>query len=205
MASPQSIKRQRQCCALSDLPSIAELKMHFSRILLLVSLAVSGFATTVSDVQNHIDDLSSQINDIHAAQSDILHSDGANVGVVQGLKIHSMLMKFAKSQGLATDAVKALSQPATDDDCRAVLASIGQFEPLVSGGSAKLVDNTGHSIFSRTGARPVFKRYLNMLHARTATLSDALVNAAPPNCKSDAIDMKNKFERAFTDVKAAYQ
>ncbi|GLB42643.1 hypothetical protein LshimejAT787_1200920 [Lyophyllum shimeji] len=179
--------------------------MRLCNVLFLVSLATFCFASTIYDLQTHLNELLAQMRTIHSMGSNLFLKDDGNLGPLQALQWQFKLVKFVRAHDKAIEAVKALSPPATDDDCRMILTAMQDFEPIITSASAMLVDKKDHAIFSRFGVRPIVKRNLEIMERRCAALSDALVEAATPDYRSRAMDLRNKIRGPIDDLLAAHK
>ncbi|KAJ7151222.1 hydrophobic surface binding protein [Mycena filopes] len=179
--------------------------VHFSRLLVSLSLLAVGFATslkrTVAQVEADIASISTQVTTL---DNDIKAFPNTGGSLAAALAIHSAATSLETSINQGTTDVKSTGA-FSEADGTTILHSVEAFQPAILDALAQIAAKQPAFAALPIGGIPaLILQDLQTLKTDTDAFANALIAAAPADLKSEATTILTNVDAGFASAIAAY-
>ncbi|GLB38903.1 putative hydrophobic surface binding protein [Lyophyllum shimeji] len=176
--------------------------MRFFGVLALASLFVSGFASTVADVEADISIIADRLTTLDNSITAFPSTGGT---LAQALTIHSNSQNAitALNQG-TTDAQNVAPLPISEADSRSILTAFETLEPIIEHILGGLITKKPAFDALLGGITGLVTQDLRNLDASFTAFENAICAGMPADLVGECEAVKGRIDAAFAAANAAY-
>ncbi|KAF8201396.1 hydrophobic surface binding protein [Pholiota molesta] len=175
----------------------------YSSLVVLASIAVSSYASTVANILSDISTISSQLTTLDTTITNFPATGGS---LTVALSIHSQAQTLDTSinQG-TTDVTNVVPTPFSEADGNSVLTAVQGFVPTILDALNQIViKKPAFDGLPIGGIGALVKQDLIALNASTVAFENALIAAAPADLVPTATSIQATVDAALASAIAAY-